>query len=89
MTTSQDDCPCGCGGEFDKHDDRSYGFWECPRCGKDSDRDLGKPCFECENHIDLRLTRSRDPLGGSGLHIPTLRIRIVTDEYIYEEWDEA
>lgn len=40
-------CPCGCEGLIDEHDDRAEGVWTCPRCGEDSDSDLGKPCKRC------------------------------------------
>ena len=86
VTESHDECPCGCKGQFDQHDDRSYGYWACPRCGEDSDRDLGLPCFECETHVDLRLQRSQEWAIGI---LPVLKIRIETDEYIYEEYTEA
>ena len=26
-------CPCGCDGIAQLHDDRSYGWWECPAAG--------------------------------------------------------
>jgi len=86
VTKNHPECPCGCKGVFEKHDDRSYGYWECPRCGEDSDRDVGLPCFECETHVDARYLRSLEERISI---IPVLKIRIETDEYIYEEYEEA
>ena len=46
-------CPCGCNGKIEYHDDRSYGCWECPRCGEDSDADMGEDCSYCVNMLDM------------------------------------
>lgn len=40
------DCPCGCEGRYDDHDERGWGPWPCPICDDDSDVDLGKPCSD-------------------------------------------
>lgn len=46
-------CPCGCNGKIEYHDDRSYGCWECPRCGEDSDADMGEDCSYCVKVLDM------------------------------------
>ena len=50
---SFDACPCGCNGKIEYHDDRSYGCWECPRCGEDSDADIGEGCSYCVKMLDM------------------------------------
>ena len=51
-------CPCGCDGKIEDHDDRGYGCWECPRCGDDSDTDMGEDCSNCkEGWLDLQMAR--------------------------------
>ncbi len=80
-------CPCGCDGIAQLHDDRSYGWWECPRCGNDSDEDLGKDCSRCKQ-------ARRDSISRGDLYVkelpllPQLKLRIETDECIYEEYNE-
>jgi len=47
-TSAVETCPCGCCGRARDHDDRGWGPWPCPACGNDSDRDVGRPCSDCE-----------------------------------------
>ena len=45
---TETNCPCGCDGEINAHDDRAYGAWSCPLCDDESDTDLGELCSQCE-----------------------------------------